>query len=93
MSSVILNIQKDKTSKCCLCNALTYIVITPPRWRFEIEPSVVNGQQTPDNSLRFWRLSLKKSCSKFNLQESYLTNFHKVCSHALRIPIAITEFQ
>lgn len=65
---------EEKTFKIALkAKSLTHIAITPPRWRFEIEPSVVNGQQTTDNSLRFCRLSLKKSYSKFNLQKSYLT--------------------
>lgn len=87
MSSVIFNMKKESLSKYCLHNTLIYIVITPPRWRFEIDPLVVNGQQTTDNSLRVLRLLLKRLYSKFNLQKSYLTNFYKVCSHALRLAI------
>ena len=30
MSSVVLNRVEESLSKYCLCNALTYIVITPP---------------------------------------------------------------
>ena len=83
MSSVVLNRVEENLNKCCLCNALTYNAITPPPvcW---LKPSVDNGQQTTDNNLWFWRLSLKKSYSKFNLQKSYLTKFHKACYHALR---------
>jgi hypothetical protein len=44
---------------------LTYNVIIPTCWRFEIIP-------------------------ESNLQESYLTNFHKVWFHALRYRIVIT---
>ena len=29
---------------------------------------------------------------ELNSQNSYLTKFHKVCRHALRIPIVITQF-
>ena len=39
MSSMILNTKKDKISKYCLRNALTYIGITPPHLRFEIKPN------------------------------------------------------
>ena len=87
MSSVIFNIKEETLSKCCLHNALTYIVITPPRW---LKPAVDNGQQTTDNSLRFWRLSLKKSYSKFNLLKSYLTKLYKVWFHALRYLLSYT---
>ena len=38
MSSVVLNRVEESLSKYCLCNALTYIAITPPRWQFEIKP-------------------------------------------------------
>ena len=30
MSSVNLNMKEEYLGKCCLCNALTYIAITPP---------------------------------------------------------------
>ena len=89
MSSVVLNRVEENLSKCCLCNALTYIAIIPC-WRFEIKPSVDNGQQTTDNRLRVWRLSLKKLYSEFNSQKSYLTKFYKVCRHALRWRVVIT---
>ena len=52
--------------------SLAYNVITPPRW---LKPSVDNGQQTTNNSLRVWRNLSKKSYSEYNLQESYLTKF------------------
>ena len=57
--------------------SLTYIAITPPSQfgDYEVEPSVVNGQQITDNSLRVWGLLLKKLYSKFNSQKSYFTNF------------------
>ena len=61
---------------------LTYNMVFVPYptvGRFEVEPSVENKQQTTDNSLRFWRLSLKKSYSKFYSQKSYLTNFYNAC--------------
>ena len=90
MLSVVLNIKEEKISNSCLYNALTYITITPPCW---LKPSADNGQRTTDNSLRFWRLLLKKLYSEFNLQKSYLTKFHKVCRHALRWCIAITKIQ
>ena len=89
MSSVVLNIKEETLSKYCLCNALTYIAITPPRW---LKPAVNNGPETTDNSLRVGRLLLKKLYSEYNFNKSYLTKFHKVCSHALRIAIAITQF-
>ena len=67
MSKYNLQIE-EKTFKMALkAKSLTYIAITPPRWRFEINP-------------------------KFYSNNFYLTKFHKVCSHALRIPIAITQF-
>ena len=44
----------------------------PPRWHFEIEPAVDNGQRTTDNSLRFWCLLLKKMNPEFNFDKSYL---------------------
>ena len=81
MSSVILNIKEENLSKNCFCNALTYIIITPPSW---LKPAVDNGQQTTDNSLRFWRLLLEELYSEYNFNKSYLTKFYKACSHALR---------
>ena len=84
MPSEILNIKTEALNKSCFCNDLTYIAITPPRW---IKPSVVNRQQTTDNSLRFRSLLSKKLYSEYNFNKSYLTKFHKVCSHALRLAI------
>ena len=82
---------KEKSFKMALkAKSLTYITITPPRWRFKIKPAVDNGQQTSDSRLYFWRNLSKKSYSKFYLQKSYLTKFHKVCHHALRYRIVIT---
>ena len=43
----------------------------PPYWRFEIGPSVDNGQQAADNSLRVWRFLLKKL--------NFDSNFRKSC--------------
>jgi hypothetical protein len=82
-----LQIEEEAFKMVLKDKSLTYNVITPPCW---LKCSVDGGQHTKDNSLRFWRLSLKKSYSKFNLQESYLTNFHKVWFHALRWCIVIT---
>ena len=81
MSSVILNIKEEKISRFSFCNALTYIVITPPSW---LKPAVNNRQQTTGNTLRICELSLKKCNSEYNFNKSYLTKFHKVCFHALR---------
>ena len=89
MSSVILNIKEEYLSKCCLCNTLTYNVITPPSW---LKPSVDNGQQTTDNSLRVLILLLKKNNIKSNFHKFYLTKIHKVCTHALRYCIALIQF-
>ena len=88
---------EEKIFKISLkAKSLTYNMVFVPYptiGRFEIEPSVDNKQQTTGNSLRFWRLSLKKSYSESKLQESYLTNFHKVWFHALRYPIVLSEYQ
>ena len=65
MSKHNLQIEEKILKIVLKAKSLTYIVITPPRWRFEIIP-------------------------ESNLQESYLTNFHKVWFHALRYRIVIT---
>ena len=70
MSKHNLHIEEKILKMALKAKSLTYIAITPPRW---LKPAVDNGQQTTDNSLRFWRLSLKKSYSKFNFNKSYLT--------------------
>ena len=65
MSKHNLQIEEKTFKKDLKDKSLTYIAITPPRWRFEIIP-------------------------ESKLQESYLTNFHKVWFHALRYRIVIT---
>ncbi len=90
MSKHNLQIEEKILKMVLKAKSLTYIAITPPRW---LKPAVDNGQQTTDNSLRFWRLSLKKSYSESKLQESYLIKFHKVCLHALRYRIVLSEYQ
>lgn len=76
MSKQNIQIKNGIFSISVKAKSLTYKIITPPTWRFEVVPSVVNGQQITDNSLRIWRLSLKKLYSKFYLQKFYLTNFY-----------------
>ena len=89
MSKHDLQLKEDIFKKDLKDKSLTYNTITPSPFS-RLKPSVDGGQHTKDNSLRLWRLSLKKSYSKFNLQKSYLTQNHKVCLHALRYRIAIT---
>ena len=86
MPSEILNIKTEALNKSCFCNDLTYNIL-PPRW---IKPSVVNRQQTTDNSLRFRSLLSKKLYSEFNFNKSYLTKFYKACRRALRWCIVTT---
>ena len=84
MSSVNLNIKTETLNKSCFCNSLTYNVITPPCW---LKPAVDNRLLTTDNSLRVWRLSLKKLYSEYNFNKYYLTKFYKACRRALRLAI------
>ena len=68
---------EEKIFKISLkAKSLSYNIVFVPYptiGRFEIEPSVDNGQQTTDNRLRVWRNLSKKLYSEYNFNKSYLT--------------------